>query len=237
MPGVVTDGIVQGQRSGLSALRLSPVHTCGPGQCAPGTHTGTLTCMTLSLSVTSACPPRWSTPSTPRDHRAHARPGRRPPRRDAPATTCSAAPRPAPARPSPSACPSSPGWPARRAAPTVRARSSSCRRASWPPRYARPSSRSRSPSKLKLATVYGGTPYDRQIKALRQGADIVVATPGRLEDLIDRRAACAPTTSQITVLDEADHLCDLGFYPVVDELLAQTPAERPAAAALGDARR
>ena len=76
---------------------------------------------------------------------------------------------------------------------------------------------------LKLTTVYGGTPYDRQIKQLRNGADIVVATPGRLEDLINR-GSCRMDDIQITVLDEADHLCDLGFYPVVDQLMRQTPA-------------
>jgi len=77
--------------------------------------------------------------------------------------------------------------------------------------------------RLKLTTVYGGTPYDRQIKQLRNGADIVVATPGRLEDLINR-GACRLEDIQITVLDEADHLCDLGFYPVVDQLMRETPA-------------
>jgi superfamily II DNA/RNA helicase len=75
---------------------------------------------------------------------------------------------------------------------------------------------------LKLTTVYGGTPYDRQIKQLRNGADIVVATPGRLEDLISR-GNCRMDDIEITVLDEADHLCDLGFYPVVDALMAETP--------------
>jgi superfamily II DNA/RNA helicase len=76
--------------------------------------------------------------------------------------------------------------------------------------------------RLKLVTVYGGTPYDRQVKALRNGADIVVATPGRLTDLIER-GACRTDDIAITVLDEADHLCDLGFYPAVDALLSQTP--------------
>jgi len=76
---------------------------------------------------------------------------------------------------------------------------------------------------LKLVTVYGGTPYDRQIKQLRAGADIVVATPGRLQDLMDK-GHCRTEDVQITVLDEADHLCDLGFYPAVDALLKQTPA-------------
>lgn len=76
--------------------------------------------------------------------------------------------------------------------------------------------------RLKLTTVYGGTPYDRQVKQLRNGADIVVATPGRLSDLIER-GACRTDDIAITVLDEADHLCDLGFYPAVDALLGQTP--------------
>jgi superfamily II DNA/RNA helicase len=77
-------------------------------------------------------------------------------------------------------------------------------------------------ARLKLVTVYGGTPYDRQVRQLRNGADIVVATPGRLQDLMDR-GSCRTDDIEITVLDEADHLCDLGFYPAVDALCAQTP--------------
>ncbi|WP_223164252.1 DEAD/DEAH box helicase [Nocardioides mesophilus] len=76
---------------------------------------------------------------------------------------------------------------------------------------------------LRLTTVYGGSPYDRQIKQLRAGVDIVVATPGRLQDLIDK-GHCRTDDIAITVLDEADHLCDLGFYPAVDALLNQIPA-------------
>lgn len=75
---------------------------------------------------------------------------------------------------------------------------------------------------LKLVTVYGGTPYDRQIKQLRAGADIVVATPGRLQDLMDK-GHCRTDDIEVTVLDEADHLCDLGFYPAIDALLQQIP--------------
>src|SRR3954465_14515367 len=77
--------------------------------------------------------------------------------------------------------------------------------------------------RLKLSTVYGGTAYDKQIKQLRAGADIVVATPGRLQDLMDK-GHCRTDDIQVTVLDEADHLCDLGFFPAVDALLSQTPA-------------
>ena len=75
---------------------------------------------------------------------------------------------------------------------------------------------------LKLTTVYGGTAYDRQIKQLRAGADIVVATPGRLQDLMDK-GHCLTDDIQMTVLDEADHLCDLGFFPAVNQLLKATP--------------
>jgi len=78
-------------------------------------------------------------------------------------------------------------------------------------------------SRLKLTTVYGGTAYDRQIKQLRAGADIVVATPGRLQDLMDK-GHCRTEDVEVVVLDEADHLCDLGFYPAVDQLLSQTPS-------------
>ena len=77
---------------------------------------------------------------------------------------------------------------------------------------------------LKLATVYGGAPMGKQITALRQGADIVIATPGRLGDLIERRQ-CHLDAVEVTVLDEADHLCDLGFYKPIDRLLAATPSD------------
>lgn len=76
---------------------------------------------------------------------------------------------------------------------------------------------------LKLTTVYGGVPYERQTRQLRQRADIVVATPGRLSDLVER-GICSFDDIAVTVLDEADHLCDLGFYPAVDELVGRTPA-------------
>jgi superfamily II DNA/RNA helicase len=78
--------------------------------------------------------------------------------------------------------------------------------------------------RLKVATVYGGTRYDRQVQKLRQGTDIVVATPGRLQDLLDRGIFSIEDV-EVCVLDEADHLCDLGFFPAVDALLDQLPAE------------
>jgi superfamily II DNA/RNA helicase len=75
---------------------------------------------------------------------------------------------------------------------------------------------------LRLLAVYGGTPYDRQIKRLRAGVDVLVATPGRLQDLIDR-GSCRLGRVEVVVLDEADHLCDLGFFPVVSKLVGMTP--------------
>jgi superfamily II DNA/RNA helicase len=75
---------------------------------------------------------------------------------------------------------------------------------------------------LKLTTVYGGTPYERQTRQIRQRADLVVATPGRLEDLFENGYVFFDDI-EVTVLDEADHLCDLGFYPAVDKLVGLTP--------------
>ena len=77
---------------------------------------------------------------------------------------------------------------------------------------------------LKVAAIFGGTPYNPQVAALRGRADIVVACPGRLADLIEQ-GHCHLGDVEITVLDEADHMADLGFLPVVRRLLAATPAE------------
>ncbi|MEU0056247.1 DEAD/DEAH box helicase [Streptomyces sp. NPDC006334] len=74
--------------------------------------------------------------------------------------------------------------------------------------------------RLRMATVVGGLSISRQIAALRQGAEVVVATPGRLHDLIERNA-CRLGRVRITVLDEADQMCDLGFLPQVVDLLDQ----------------
>ncbi|WP_439813006.1 DEAD/DEAH box helicase [Streptomyces sp. P9-2] len=74
--------------------------------------------------------------------------------------------------------------------------------------------------RLRMATVVGGLSISRQIAELRQGAEVVVATPGRLHDLVERNA-CRLGRVRITVLDEADQMCDLGFLPQVSGLLAQ----------------
>ncbi|MET8881003.1 DEAD/DEAH box helicase [Streptomyces rubiginosohelvolus] len=76
------------------------------------------------------------------------------------------------------------------------------------------------PLKLRLATVVGGMSIGRQASALRGGAEVVVATPGRLKDLIER-GDCKLDRVTITVLDEADQMADMGFMPQVTELLDQ----------------
>ena len=75
---------------------------------------------------------------------------------------------------------------------------------------------------LKLNTVYGGASMGRQIDQLRRGVDVVVATPGRLQDLIEQ-GECRLSGVRIAVLDEADHMADLGFLPAVTKLLDLTP--------------
>ncbi|WP_306320212.1 MULTISPECIES: DEAD/DEAH box helicase [unclassified Streptomyces] len=74
--------------------------------------------------------------------------------------------------------------------------------------------------RLRLATVVGGVSMGRQAAALRDGAEVVVATPGRLHDLIGRKG-CRLDRVRITVLDEADQMCDMGFLPQVTEVLDQ----------------
>ncbi|EST21942.1 DEAD/DEAH box helicase [Streptomycetaceae bacterium MP113-05] len=78
--------------------------------------------------------------------------------------------------------------------------------------------------KLRLATVVGGMSIGRQVNALRSGAEVVVATPGRLKDLIDR-GDCRLNQVGITVLDEADQMADMGFMPQVTALLDQVRPE------------
>jgi superfamily II DNA/RNA helicase len=77
---------------------------------------------------------------------------------------------------------------------------------------------------LRMTAVFGGAPYGRQIAALERGIDIVIATPGRLIDLIDR-GSCKLSEVEITVLDEADYMADLGFMPPVVRLLNDIPAD------------
>ncbi|MER8042461.1 DEAD/DEAH box helicase, partial [Streptomyces sp. NPDC094032] len=76
---------------------------------------------------------------------------------------------------------------------------------------------------LKMKVVCGGTSMGNQIYALERGVDILVATPGRLRDIINR-GACSLEQVKVAVLDEADQMADLGFLPEVTELLDQVPA-------------
>jgi superfamily II DNA/RNA helicase len=77
---------------------------------------------------------------------------------------------------------------------------------------------------LSVATIYGGVPQGPQVAKLRGRADIVVACPGRLADLIEQ-GHCHLGDVEISVLDEADHMADLGFLPVVRRLLDMTPPD------------
>ena len=75
---------------------------------------------------------------------------------------------------------------------------------------------------LRATTVFGGVKAARQVQALRQGVDVVIACPGRLEDLM-RSGHVDLGSVEVTVLDEADHMADLGFLPGVKRILDRTP--------------
>ncbi len=76
---------------------------------------------------------------------------------------------------------------------------------------------------MRVSTVFGGVSQSRQVTSLKSGVDIVVACPGRLEDLMKQRLISLDAV-EITVIDEADHMADLGFLPGVTRILAATPA-------------
>nr|WP_198014030.1 DEAD/DEAH box helicase [Phycicoccus elongatus] len=77
-------------------------------------------------------------------------------------------------------------------------------------------------NRMSSRTVFGGVGQNPQVAALRQGIDVVVACPGRLEDLIGQGHVSLDKV-EITILDEADHMADLGFLPAVRRLLDATP--------------
>lgn len=77
----------------------------------------------------------------------------------------------------------------------------------------------------RLVAVYGGAPARHQIDALRRGVDVVVATPGRALDLINRRALKIDAVRTV-VLDEADEMLEMGFIEDIESILAMTPADR-----------
>lgn len=76
---------------------------------------------------------------------------------------------------------------------------------------------------LRVATIFGGVAQGRQVAALKSGVDVVVACPGRLEDLMKQRLISLDSI-EVTVIDEADHMADLGFLPGVTRILAATPS-------------
>jgi superfamily II DNA/RNA helicase len=75
---------------------------------------------------------------------------------------------------------------------------------------------------LKITTIFGGVSQQRQVAALKAGVDIVVACPGRLEDLM-QQGFVSLEAIEISILDEADHMADLGFLPVVTRIMDKTP--------------
>jgi len=78
---------------------------------------------------------------------------------------------------------------------------------------------------LRYATIFGGVGEGPQIQALRRGVDLVVATPGRLIDLMEQRHVDF-SALQVLVLDEADRMLDMGFLPAIRRIVAKTPAAR-----------
>lgn len=83
-------------------------------------------------------------------------------------------------------------------------------------------------SPVRVVAVYGGVGLTRQMEALRHGANIVVGTPGRVEDLL-QRGALKLNSVRFAVLDEADRMLDVGFLPAIERILKQTPAARQTA--------
>ncbi len=78
---------------------------------------------------------------------------------------------------------------------------------------------------VKVVAVYGGTPIEAQIRSIKQGVHIIVATPGRLVDLLDRKVAQLANVSSV-VLDEADEMLNMGFSESLNAILAHLPKER-----------
>lgn len=82
--------------------------------------------------------------------------------------------------------------------------------------------------RVRISAVYGGAPYQRQINELRRGVDIVVGTPGRLIDLIDKKVLDL-SEIKCVVLDEADEMLSMGFVEDIERILSETPSERQTA--------
>ena len=81
-------------------------------------------------------------------------------------------------------------------------------------------------SKVKSTCVYGGAPKGPQVRDLRAGAEIVIATPGRLIDMLDSRVTNMRRVTYL-VLDEADRMLDMGFEPQIKTIVKQVPPPCP----------
>jgi ATP-dependent RNA helicase DeaD len=81
---------------------------------------------------------------------------------------------------------------------------------------------------MATVAIYGGQPYERQLRALKRGVQVVVGTPGRLQDLLDRGALQLEAIHTV-VLDEADEMLDMGFLDDIEALLSALPKERQTA--------
>ena len=95
----------------------------------------------------------------------------------------------------------------------------------WRPRFIGRSSTYGAPAQLRVTAIFGGVGMGAQIQSLRQGADIVVATPGRLIDHMQRRTVDL-SAIEILTLDEADRMLDLGFLPALRRVVAALPRSR-----------
>ena len=73
--------------------------------------------------------------------------------------------------------------------------------------------------------IYGGASYERQFRGLRDGAQIIIGTPGRVMDHLDRKSLALDKVGVI-ILDEADRMLDMGFRDDIETILSQAPAER-----------
>ena len=109
-----------------------------------------------------------------------------------------------------------------------RARSCSSRLASSRCRSPKRSTSTRKARNLTVVPLYGGAPMDHQIRALRRGAEVIVATPGRALDHL-RRTTLNLSKVEVLVLDEADEMLDMGFAEDIDAIIAQTPETRQTA--------
>ncbi|MCF8054682.1 MAG: DEAD/DEAH box helicase [Deltaproteobacteria bacterium] len=79
---------------------------------------------------------------------------------------------------------------------------------------------------VKVVAVYGGADIDRQVRALKLGAQIIVATPGRMNDLLNKRRSVELGMTRFIVLDEADEMLNMGFKEDLDAIIAMTPKEK-----------